>query len=54
MTWRPDSNENLFHTMLLAFKEGRVLEEVVPSEMLVDVADRNRDGRAEVWMRACG
>ena len=50
MTWRPDSNENFFHTMLLAFKEGRVLEEVVPSEMLVDVADRNRDGRAEVWM----
>lgn len=50
MTWRPLSTEDLFHTMLVAFKGGRFLEEVVPSDLVVDVADRNRDGRAEIWM----
>ncbi len=50
LCWAATSEDAVLHTVLLAFKGGRFLEEVVPSDLLVDFADHDKDGRAEVWM----
>lgn len=50
MAWVAHGKGDVVHTLLVACKNGRFLEEVVPSELVVDLGDRNHDRRGEVWM----
>lgn len=48
--WLAAGSEGAGATLLVANKAGRFLEEPVPSDLPVEVMDRNADGRAEIWI----
>ncbi len=48
--WVAHGEGDVIHTVLLACKNGRFLEEVVPSDLVVDLGDRNHDRRGEIWI----
>jgi len=48
--WVAHGEGDVLHTLLVGQKNGRFVEEAVPSTLVVDVGDRDKDGRGEVWI----
>lgn len=50
LDWLSAGSDGLGSTLLVAYKDGRFVQQAAPSKLPIDVGDRNQDGRAEVWV----